>query len=95
MVGFCLNFFALNYLMKGLGASQTWVSTSSAEDLVENYEEFLHGNIRNRKVVLNDQSFAPTGRNHSSHTRSAKSQDQQELQSSCFSLVMEMAVLTA
>lgn len=37
--------------MKGLGASQTWVSTSSAEDPVENY---LHGNIRNRKVVLNE-----------------------------------------
>ena len=52
---FLSDFFALNYLMKGLGASQTWIATSSAEDLVKNYEEFLRGNpYRDRKVVLND-----------------------------------------
>jgi len=52
---FLSDFFALNYLMKGLGASQTWIATSSAEDLVKNYKEFLHGNsYRDRKVVLNE-----------------------------------------
>lgn len=52
---FLSDFFAMNYLMKGLGASQTWIATSSAEDLVVNYGEFLHGNpYRNRKVVLDE-----------------------------------------
>jgi len=52
---FLSDFFALNYLMKGLGASQTWIATSSAEDLVKNYDEFLHGNpYQDRKVVLNE-----------------------------------------
>ena len=52
---FFSDFFALNYLMRGMGASQTWIATSSAEDLVRDYKEYLHGNpYQDRKVVLND-----------------------------------------
>lgn len=52
---FFSDFFAFNYLLKGLGSSQTWLATYSttASELVETYVEFLHGNpCRDRKVVL-------------------------------------------
>ena len=50
---FFSDFFAFNYLLKGLGSSQTWFATTTASELVETYGEFLHGNpCRDRKIVL-------------------------------------------
>ena len=50
---FLSDFFAFNYLLKGLGTSQTWMACVHPQDLLRKYGEYLHGNpFSDRKVVL-------------------------------------------
>jgi hypothetical protein len=50
---FFSDFFAFNYLLRGLGTSQTWMACVHARDLVRRYGEYLDGNpYSDRKVVL-------------------------------------------
>ena len=50
---FFSDFFAFNYLLKGLGTSQDWMACVRPQDLVREYGEYLHGNpYSDRKVVL-------------------------------------------
>jgi hypothetical protein len=47
------DFFAFNYLLRGLGTSQVWMACVRPQDLVTKYGEYLHGNpYSDRKVVL-------------------------------------------
>ena len=51
---FFSDFFAFNYLLRGLGATQVWLTAIDPLDLVQRYQEYLHGNpFLDRKVVLN------------------------------------------
>ena len=50
---FFSDFFAFNYLLRGLGTSQVWMACVHPQDLVRKYGEYLHGNpYSDRKVVL-------------------------------------------
>jgi len=50
---FFSDFFAFNYLLRGLGTSQVWMACVQPQDLVRKYGEYLHGNpYFDRKVVL-------------------------------------------
>ena len=51
---FFSDFFAFNYLLKGLGR-QTWLSSVGPRDLLTEHGEYLHGNpFCDRKVVLDE-----------------------------------------
>jgi hypothetical protein len=60
---FISDFCAFNYLLKGLGRKQTWISTASEEELLNFvvndsrlYPGFLHGNpFCDRKIVFNKE----------------------------------------
>ena len=48
------DFFMMNHLFHGLGASQAWFVTHNPDDLFKQYGVFLHGNeYAGRRVVLN------------------------------------------
>ncbi|KAJ3941735.1 uncharacterized protein N0V96_008449 [Colletotrichum fioriniae] len=50
---FLSDFYAFNYLFKGLGHSQTWLTAADPERLLETYGNYLHGNpYQEQKVVL-------------------------------------------
>jgi hypothetical protein len=50
---FFSDFFAFNYLLRGLGTSQVWMACVHPQDLVRKHGEYLHGNpYSERKVVL-------------------------------------------
>ncbi|KAL2682437.1 hypothetical protein Neosp_006888 [[Neocosmospora] mangrovei] len=54
---FLSDFYAFNYLLKGLGSSQTWLTAADPRKLLRSdppmTEKFLHGNpYQDRKVVL-------------------------------------------
>ncbi|KAI4144478.1 MAG: hypothetical protein L6R39_004167, partial [Caloplaca ligustica] len=52
---FLSDFYAFNFLLNGIGAAQTWVTTEAPEDLVEKYHEYLHGSqLKVRKAVLDN-----------------------------------------
>ncbi|KAE8156643.1 hypothetical protein BDV40DRAFT_280537 [Aspergillus tamarii] len=53
---FLSDFYAFNYLLKGLGSSQTWLTAANPQRLVKKYDIFLHGNpYEDRKVVLSQE----------------------------------------
>ncbi|ORY03645.1 hypothetical protein BCR34DRAFT_605138 [Clohesyomyces aquaticus] len=53
--------FAFFHILSGTGCSQTWMSSGDAQELVQKYEKFLHGNPNyDRKVVL-DKSKVDIG----------------------------------
>ncbi|KAB8218079.1 hypothetical protein BDV33DRAFT_232366 [Aspergillus novoparasiticus] len=53
---FLSDFYAFNYLLKGLGSSQTWLTAANPQTLVKKYGPFLHGNpYEDRKVVLSQE----------------------------------------
>ncbi|KAL2757910.1 hypothetical protein ACRALDRAFT_2025598 [Sodiomyces alcalophilus JCM 7366] len=50
---FLSDFYAFNYLLRGLGSSQTWLTAVDPRKLLDNYGPFYHGNpFRDRKEVL-------------------------------------------
>ncbi|CAG8892624.1 unnamed protein product [Penicillium egyptiacum] len=50
---FISDFYAFNYLLKGLGMHQTWITAADPRKLVEKYGAYLHGNpYEDRKVCL-------------------------------------------
>lgn len=49
---FCSDFFLFHHL-HGLGISQHWCSAEEPQQLIDKYQEYLHGNPR--KVVLNQK----------------------------------------
>ncbi|KAK1457600.1 hypothetical protein CCUS01_09714 [Colletotrichum cuscutae] len=50
---FLSDFYAFNYLFKGLGHSQTWLTAADPERLLETHGNYLHGNpYQEQKVVL-------------------------------------------
>ncbi|KAJ5158291.1 uncharacterized protein N7500_007942 [Penicillium coprophilum] len=50
---FISDFYAFNYLLKGLGMHQTWITAADPRKLVEKYGPYLHGNpYEDRKVCL-------------------------------------------
>ncbi|KGO46330.1 hypothetical protein PEX1_022430 [Penicillium expansum] len=50
---FISDFYAFNYLFKGLGMDQTWITAADPRKLVEKYGPYLHGNpYEDRKVCL-------------------------------------------
>ncbi|KGO66075.1 hypothetical protein PITC_056090 [Penicillium italicum] len=50
---FISDFYAFNYLLKGLGMHQTWITAADPSKLVEKYGAYLHGNpYEDRKVCL-------------------------------------------
>src|SRR4051812_12263252 len=59
---FFSDFFAFNYLLKGLGTSQDWMACVHPQDLVGKYGEYLHGNpYSDRKVVLSQDILDKDG----------------------------------
>ncbi|KAI0392527.1 hypothetical protein F5Y17DRAFT_355232 [Xylariaceae sp. FL0594] len=52
---FLSDFYAFNYLLRGLGSHQTWLSATSPRDLLRTYGRYCHGNpYQPRRVVLSD-----------------------------------------
>ncbi|CAM1507528.1 Fc.00g071690.m01.CDS01 [Cosmosporella sp. VM-42] len=52
---FLSDFYAFNYLLKGLGSSQIWLTAADPRKLLAAYPMYLHGNpFQDRKVVLNN-----------------------------------------
>ncbi|KAJ5970425.1 uncharacterized protein N7479_000343 [Penicillium vulpinum] len=50
---FISDFYAFNYLLKGLGMHQTWITAADPRKLVEKYGAYLHSNpYEDRKVCL-------------------------------------------
>ncbi|KAI1864899.1 uncharacterized protein JN550_008719 [Neoarthrinium moseri] len=53
---FLSDFYAFNYMLKGLGSSQKWLTAADPVKLLEKYGPFLHGNpYQDRKVVLSQE----------------------------------------
>ncbi|OIW28848.1 hypothetical protein CONLIGDRAFT_394132 [Coniochaeta ligniaria NRRL 30616] len=53
---FVSDFFAFKHIFTGLGSHQEWHIALKPRQLVEKYQEFVHGSSRrNRKVVLNSR----------------------------------------
>ncbi|KAI2630629.1 hypothetical protein GGR54DRAFT_635236 [Hypoxylon sp. NC1633] len=57
---FLSDFYAFNYILKGLGSSQLWLTAANPTELLEsdpdNFTTLLHGNAyRDRKVVLSKE----------------------------------------
>jgi hypothetical protein len=53
---FLSDFYAFNFLFKGLGSQQKWLTAADPRKLVERYTEFLHGNpYEDRKVCLSQE----------------------------------------
>ncbi|KAJ5607181.1 hypothetical protein N7537_003800 [Penicillium hordei] len=53
---FISDFYAFNYLFKGLGMQQTWLTAVEPAKLVEKYGSFLHGNpYEERKICLSQE----------------------------------------
>jgi hypothetical protein len=53
---FYSNWFLLNCLYKGLGTNQIWMAPCSAQQLVDEYTEYLHGSFfGTRRVVLSQR----------------------------------------
>lgn len=53
---FSSDFFLFHHLLQGLGISQHWCSTEEPLQLIDKYQEYLHGNPHKpRKVVLNQK----------------------------------------
>ncbi|KAJ5222803.1 uncharacterized protein N7469_009043 [Penicillium citrinum] len=53
---FISDFYAFNYLLKGHGKEQTWLTAADPNRLVEKYGPYLHGNpYEERKVCLDDE----------------------------------------
>ncbi|KOS43337.1 hypothetical protein ACN38_g5742 [Penicillium nordicum] len=53
---FISDFYAFNYLFKGLGMQQTWLTAVEPAKLVEKYGPFLHGNpYEERKICLSQE----------------------------------------
>ncbi|KAF3060565.1 hypothetical protein CFAM422_011135 [Trichoderma lentiforme] len=50
---FLSDFYAFNYLLKGLGSEQTWLTAADPHKLLAKREHYLHGNpFQDRKIVL-------------------------------------------
>lgn len=50
---FISDFYAFNYLLKGQGQKQTWLTAADPEKLVQKYGPYLHGNpYEERKICL-------------------------------------------
>ena len=53
---FISDFYAFNYLFKGLGMQQTWLTAVELTKLVKEYGSFLHGNpYEERKICLSQE----------------------------------------
>ncbi|KAJ5846043.1 hypothetical protein N7534_009712 [Penicillium rubens] len=53
---FISDFYAFNYLFKGLGMQQTWLTAVEPAKLVKKYGSFLHGNpYEERKICLSQE----------------------------------------
>jgi hypothetical protein len=53
---FISDFYAFNYLFKGLGMEQTWLTAVEPAKLVKKYGSFLHGNpYEERKICLSQE----------------------------------------
>ncbi|KAJ9491303.1 hypothetical protein VN97_g1945 [Penicillium thymicola] len=53
---FISDFYAFNYLFKGLGMQQTWLTAVEPAKLVEKYGPFLHGNpYEEQKICLSQE----------------------------------------
>jgi len=54
---FLSDFYAFNYLLKDLGACQTWLAGADPRELLEKFGEFGHGTSpqQERKVVLSEE----------------------------------------
>ncbi|KAJ4324130.1 hypothetical protein N0V94_001486 [Neodidymelliopsis sp. IMI 364377] len=53
---FYSDWFLLNYLYKGLGTNQVWMALCSAQQLVNEYTEYIHGSpFGTRRVILNQR----------------------------------------
>ncbi|KAJ5999803.1 hypothetical protein N7481_000212 [Penicillium waksmanii] len=53
---FISDFYAFNYLLKGKGKEQTWLTAADPNQLVEKYGPYLHGNpYEERKVCLDGE----------------------------------------
>ncbi|CAG8326604.1 unnamed protein product [Penicillium salamii] len=50
---FISDFYAFNYLLKGQGQKQTWLTAADPTKLIEKYTSYLHGNLyEERKICL-------------------------------------------
>jgi hypothetical protein len=50
---FISDFYAFNYLLKGLGTEQKWLTAADPRSLIQNYGPYLHGNpYEERRVCL-------------------------------------------
>ncbi|KAJ5959520.1 uncharacterized protein N7479_006670 [Penicillium vulpinum] len=53
---FISDFYAFNFLLKGLGMEQTWLTAAEPEKLVQKYGSYLHGNpYEERKICLSQE----------------------------------------
>ena len=50
-------FYAFNYLLKGTGAKQTWLSAADAKELIRRYGLYTHENSRFENKVVLDQAL--------------------------------------
>ncbi|KAL8824329.1 MAG: hypothetical protein Q9191_005127 [Dirinaria sp. TL-2023a] len=56
---FISDFYAFNFLLRGQGAAQSWLTTESPKYLVSKYKEYLHGAPHKpRKVVLDNDMMS-------------------------------------
>ncbi|KAI4621913.1 hypothetical protein J4E80_004287 [Alternaria sp. BMP 0032] len=59
---FLSDFYAWKHVLKGAGSSQKWLTAVDPRDLVERYEEFIHGSEHyDRKVVLSQTEIEKPG----------------------------------
>ncbi|KAJ5513314.1 hypothetical protein N7463_002866 [Penicillium fimorum] len=59
---FISDFYAFNYLFKGLGMEQTWLTAADPEKLIQKYGHYLHGNPYEQRKICLDRELLDQGR---------------------------------
>jgi hypothetical protein len=49
------DFYAFNYLLKGLGKKQTWLTAVEPSKLIQKYGSYLHGNPYESRICLSQE----------------------------------------
>ena len=56
---FFSDFFLFNYLFRGLGANQLWLTSEDPQNLIARYGQYAHGDRRSDSKIVLDKSLLP------------------------------------